>query len=113
MEEIDTKNNENINPYFIVEFRGAYLTWKPGELDKCKDEKNHTSEDQAAKRQLLQLTSSHLREEQCVTNGNPVSHAAEAKQTSLSTNDLDVPVSLGSPVLLNISFSLQKVIYII
>ncbi|XP_075706438.1 ATP-binding cassette sub-family C member 5-like [Rhinoderma darwinii] len=109
MEEIDTNNNnENIKPDSIVEFRGAYLTWKSGALVKCKEEKNPTSEDRAAKSQLIHLPSSDLREEQCLSEGDDPLHTSEAKQTSLSTNDLDVPVSVGSPVLLNISFAMQK-----
>ncbi|XP_056411928.1 ATP-binding cassette sub-family C member 5-like isoform X2 [Hyla sarda] len=107
MEEIDTKNNEKIEPYSVVEFRDAYLTWKSAELDTCKDMKTHTSEDQAAKRQLIQLHSADLTDK-CLTNGNPVIYTSEAKQTSFSTNSLAIPISMGLPVLHNISFSLQK-----
>ncbi|KAM3932947.1 MIT domain-containing protein 1 isoform 2-T3 [Leptodactylus fuscus] len=103
MEEIDTKNNETIQPNSIVEFQGAYLTWKSGTLVQCKGEKKHTSEDQTAKRKLIQPSSSHLGEKKCLTNGNPAFHTSEVKETSLN-----VPLSMGSPVLLNISFSLQK-----
>ncbi|KAM4045947.1 ATP-binding cassette sub-family C member 5-like isoform 2-T2 [Anomaloglossus baeobatrachus] len=92
MEEIDTKNNEKVNPYSVVEFRGAYFTWESGASVKCKDEKNHTSEDRDAKRQLIQMTPSQLEEEKCQNS--------EEKQTS--------PESVGSRVLLNITFSLQK-----
>ncbi|XP_044141081.1 multidrug resistance-associated protein 5-like isoform X1 [Bufo gargarizans] len=108
MEEIDTKNKEETNPDFCVEFRGAYLTWKSGALVRCADEKKHATEDQSAKKQLVQATPSHPGDEQRSTNGNPVFHASEVKQTFLSTSDSGVPVSLGSPVLLNINFSLQK-----
>ncbi|XP_073446643.1 ATP-binding cassette sub-family C member 5-like [Dendrobates tinctorius] len=95
MDEIDTKNNEKINPCSVVEFRDAYFTWESGAPVKCKDEKKHTTEE-AAKRQLIQITSSHLGEEQL----NSVFHYSDEKQTSLE--------SAGSQVLRNISFSLQK-----
>ncbi|KAG9492340.1 hypothetical protein GDO78_000707 [Eleutherodactylus coqui] len=108
MEEIDTKTNDKIKPDSLVEFQAAYLTWKPGTLIKCEDKEYHTSEEPTAKRQPTQLTSSHLQEQQCLTNGNAVFHTSDAKQTSLSTNDLNVPVLLDSPVLHNITFSLRK-----
>ncbi|XP_073520979.1 ATP-binding cassette sub-family C member 5-like isoform X2 [Phyllobates terribilis] len=96
MEEIDTKNNEKINPCSVVEFRGAYFTWESGAPVKRKDKKNHTTEDQASKRQLTQITSSHLGEEQ----RNSAFYTSDENQSS--------PESVGSQVLLNISFSLQK-----
>ncbi|XP_069826966.1 ATP-binding cassette sub-family C member 5-like isoform X1 [Dendropsophus ebraccatus] len=108
MEEIDAESSENKEPYPIVEFQGAYITWRSGALDKCKDEKNRITEDQAAERQLIQLTPSHLGTEKSLTNGNPVVGTSEAKLTPYSPNDLAVPVSVGSPVLLNINFSLEK-----
>ncbi|KAG8586824.1 hypothetical protein GDO81_005492 [Engystomops pustulosus] len=107
MEEIDINDSEKESPC-PVEFQGAYLTWKSGALVICKDKKNYTSENAAAERQLIKVTQSDLEEQKCLTNGTPVCHTSEAKQVSLSTYDVDVPVSVGTPVLLNINFSLQK-----
>ncbi|XP_071991842.1 ATP-binding cassette sub-family C member 5-like isoform X2 [Engystomops pustulosus] len=107
MEEIDINDSEKESPC-PVEFQGAYLTWKSGALVICKDKKNYTSENVAAERQLIKVTQSDLEEQKCLTNGTPVCHTSEAKQVSLSTYDVDVPVSVGTPVLLNINFSLQK-----
>ncbi|XP_069613612.1 ATP-binding cassette sub-family C member 5-like [Ranitomeya imitator] len=95
MEEIDTKNNEKINPCSVVEFRGAYFTWESEAPVKCKDEKKHTTEDEGATRQL-KITSSQLGEEQL----KAVYLNSDEKQTSLE--------SVGSQILRNITFSLQK-----
>ncbi|CAJ0928117.1 unnamed protein product [Ranitomeya imitator] len=80
MEEIDTKNNEKINPCSVVEFRGAYFTWESEAPVKCKDEKKHTTEDEGATRQL-KITSSQLGEEQL----KAVYLNSDEKQTSLES----------------------------
>ncbi|XP_063809426.1 ATP-binding cassette sub-family C member 5-like isoform X1 [Pseudophryne corroboree] len=105
MEEIDTSINKKVKTDIIVEFRGAYFTWRSEVLASLATCGHHTSEDNVDNQNHIHKSVPLYRQEvPCLPNGNHVFQATKEKQAST----LDIPLLLSPPVLLNISFTLKK-----
>ncbi|XP_075056250.1 ATP-binding cassette sub-family C member 5-like [Mixophyes fleayi] len=105
MEEIETTNNETAKTDPVIEFRGAYITWRTGALTTLSQGEDHTSEDNAAdQKRIPQYVPSCHQEGPCLTNGNHVFQDTKTQQAST----LDLPLIISPPVLININFALEK-----
>ncbi|MEE6470444.1 hypothetical protein FKM82_008972 [Ascaphus truei] len=108
MEEIGTGSNQKGNSDDIIEFRGAYLSWRsaPKNMEtKCENKQTKESENILAQQKLTQQD---LKESPSIENGHSFLNTIDPKQPSLYTNGLEYPAIHLQPVLLNIKFTLQK-----
>ncbi|XP_077338862.1 ATP-binding cassette sub-family C member 5-like isoform X2 [Lithobates pipiens] len=104
MEERATNSSEKLNSEFIIEYQGAYLAWNSGiliSLEKCEDRQKYALKDNAREKKLIQQYETlHVQKDPCLANGN--------HKSKPTVDDFNLSVMAGSPVLLNINFTLQR-----
>ncbi|XP_063314810.1 MIT domain-containing protein 1 isoform X2 [Pelobates fuscus] len=105
MEEIEMYSNQNGIPDDIIEFKGAYLSWKPGKgslKSICENHKTDRLEDSCNKKLSQQHNKSAPEKSSSLENGH-----FDLKQP-LCVGGMEYSLFEHPPVLLNINFTLQK-----
>ncbi|KAM4795961.1 MIT domain-containing protein 1 [Rhinophrynus dorsalis] len=112
MEEIGVCRSLEGNPDDLIIFRGAYLSWGKGKNTSKtapQKQKNGKSEDILA---ITKCPEKHiqtdLKESEILMNGHNLLNSIDSKQPGFYCNGYQYPVFKYPPVLLNISFTLQK-----
>ncbi|XP_018418340.1 PREDICTED: multidrug resistance-associated protein 5-like [Nanorana parkeri] len=107
MEESTMNSSEKINADFAIEYRDAYLAWNSGIViskETCEDQPSYASKDNAIDKKCIQQNKNLcLQKDPFLTNGNQ-----NTKSNPICAEDLDLSIMAGSPVLLNINFTLQR-----
>ncbi|KAM8977449.1 ATP-binding cassette sub-family C member 5-like [Pelodytes ibericus] len=110
MEDIEICSNQHGSPVDIIEFKGAYLSWRPGTSSsriKCKNHSTIKSEHILDNKTIVQQHS-HMDQKYFANQQNGHFLMTADLKHPLCSSVLEYPVFEHPPILHNINFTLKK-----